>query len=592
MYALRSIAYKYNTQNSGSDFVTEEDLVGILGKCLIDVKLASSFKTIVGKSTSNHQLHQTLSLVSGPGPTVSRALGRDAAPYLAMVVQCSLLMTNHKISSLAAALANIFEKRAEEAPQNFNVPAAPTQSAIRGTLTAIQDQSEAFKWEHMLEAVEASLAELSGPIAWQTAIQPHIFQGAILMLPMVQRFPEEHMVQIQTSDRHDPGICSIAVWAHHVLGLTVAINGRLRPEAKGTKETIRFGPESVHVQVHINIIDDPHFQTSITLMSASPRSLGEPLFSIEPDPGETGIDSSYTISARGYATKKLEDAWVSGSTTREGIDATLSELSLISCGLAIHLAKSLYMTPILDSDNNFSEDMFYQSQKFKDCLIPFRYSEDSILNAAALLFDVTEFQAKEVEQYAVVIPSFECAPLTIQVALRQSKRAEDLWSELYSTASLLSILIVAFSQVRDLAACENLPLHWYTDGLDGIPLFIAHKNWDGLCKLAVAPNTWLKVFAALLDCDYDDEESGTRNSVALISRRGWSVYVNTFGDMDSSSVDESLLVSRGVPFRNGIYRHHVLDAAKDTNGKIEIMRVAEKAGEKAKIRCAYPLNFL
>ena len=190
-----------------------------------------------------------------------------------------------------------------------------------------------------------------------------------------------------------------------------------------------------------------------------------------------------------------------------------------------------------------------------------------------------------------MISSFDCAPVTIQVALRQSGRAKDLWSELYSAASFFSVLILAFSQVRDLATCKSLPLLWLTDALDEIPLLNAHATWDGLCNLAVAPNTWLKVIAGLLDCDFDNTKSGAQDSVALISRRGWSVYVNTFSDMDLSSVDESLVISRGVPFRNGIYKHHIVDAANG-HGHIDVMRTVEKAGEKAKIRCVYPLNFL
>ncbi|XTI85368.1 hypothetical protein V2W45_1454916, partial [Cenococcum geophilum] len=102
-------------QGSGSDIVIEEDLMRLYGHARIEAQLASSFRTTVAKTAST-KLCAGISLESGPGPTVARALSKNQTPYFSTVVQCSMLCSIFDIHQLAAAIQQVFEKQAEDAP--------------------------------------------------------------------------------------------------------------------------------------------------------------------------------------------------------------------------------------------------------------------------------------------------------------------------------------------------------------------------------------------------------------------------------------------------------------------------------------------
>ena len=90
-------------QSSRSDIVIEEDLALMFGRCRIADNLARSFRTLVtaqSKSEPLQVLEAGIALISGPGPTVTRALTEGhGGPYFAMVVQCE---HSHKQTSLFA----------------------------------------------------------------------------------------------------------------------------------------------------------------------------------------------------------------------------------------------------------------------------------------------------------------------------------------------------------------------------------------------------------------------------------------------------------------------------------------------------------
>ena len=80
-------------QSSSSDIVTEEDLAMMFGRNRIERHMASSFRTVVARPQSSEPFAAGISLLYGPGPTVSRALTQEpGGAYFAMVVQCMLYM--------------------------------------------------------------------------------------------------------------------------------------------------------------------------------------------------------------------------------------------------------------------------------------------------------------------------------------------------------------------------------------------------------------------------------------------------------------------------------------------------------------------
>lgn len=87
-----AISFARRLQDSGSDFITEEDLVNKFGAAPIASSIAGSFRDVLGKRggmQSYDLVEAGMSLFPGLGPTLTRALTEgNNGPYFAMVVQC------------------------------------------------------------------------------------------------------------------------------------------------------------------------------------------------------------------------------------------------------------------------------------------------------------------------------------------------------------------------------------------------------------------------------------------------------------------------------------------------------------------------
>ena len=129
-------------RNSGSDIVVEEDLANVFGRCRISRTLASSFKTIITRSTSNVPLVESIMLQGGPGPTVVRAF--QESHYFSMVVQLSLLVWTLGTNDLATVIADVLRKRSEGAPSTPGLQSSPSREGILGVLRACEVQTSAF----------------------------------------------------------------------------------------------------------------------------------------------------------------------------------------------------------------------------------------------------------------------------------------------------------------------------------------------------------------------------------------------------------------------------------------------------------------
>ena len=143
-------------QNSGSDIVIEEeDLALLFGRCRISPKMESNFKVYLQQSGMIPPFHllDGIALQSGAGPTVSRALQVDNAPYLSTVIRLSLLAWVHRKSSLAQAIVQTMEKRMEGAPPDASARALPSQENTAGVIRVCEDQTSAFDWNRLLHAV-------------------------------------------------------------------------------------------------------------------------------------------------------------------------------------------------------------------------------------------------------------------------------------------------------------------------------------------------------------------------------------------------------------------------------------------------------
>lgn len=98
-----------------------------------------------------------VSLLSGPGPTVMRAL-KDPA-YMPLVVQLSLLCALHDMESLADALSEALRLRAAASGtvEGAEPVAIASSSSLKGTLQACADQTASFNRESLIQQVQVAL---------------------------------------------------------------------------------------------------------------------------------------------------------------------------------------------------------------------------------------------------------------------------------------------------------------------------------------------------------------------------------------------------------------------------------------------------
>jgi hypothetical protein len=563
--------------------------------------MESSFKTIISRAASSTTLLDSLFLSGGPGPTVNRAFQKDSAPYFAMVIQCSLLASVHSVGSLASALKDIFELHIEQDTKNKSSMVAPTVERIKGFLQTCQDQTAAFDWSGLLFAVAKSLEMSDDDDGVSQPLMPHILHGALVMFPKVQRFPDVHMVQI-SSPGWNCGFCLLVVWSHHVLGLTTVVRYR---DLDGMATEFRFeGPNTKQDSIIIDIAGpDGHKVTaepepSITLLSAS-KDEKENL-TISPDQDYDEIESLFMIPAHGYGWRVLKTTEYEGNARK----AVLDELVFIACGLALHMSRHIYLSPA--TKHNWPDNAYNPSELYnpidvpeEDNMVRLSFSETRFLMAAAFLFHRTDepftFTLKRLEKYAMHIQELGLAPQAIQNALaRNGEDAGRVWRNLYSVAKGLAVLLLAFTHIRDLEACVGLPLIHDPD-LRAHPLLKQLQSWNGRDLIPISTSTWFRVFSILMDrCS---EGSATQYDLteplcSLICRRGWSIYVSTFGSLDPSSIDQGFVVAkRGVPCRNGEWKHNVIDGFRSTQIEGWPVEVQNQGAIKSEFSCSEPLRF-
>ena len=127
-------------------------------------------------------------------------------------------MSVHEKKSLAHVIHKTIEGNQNGAPPD-NIPRAPPNTiGIFGILRAIEEQTSAYVWSGHFLAVSEMLPPWTRHLAVQ-AIPQAVLAGALNMFLMVTSLPSDRMIYIQGP----LGMCTMIVWAHHVLGLTVLV---------------------------------------------------------------------------------------------------------------------------------------------------------------------------------------------------------------------------------------------------------------------------------------------------------------------------------------------------------------------------------
>ncbi|KAL8957450.1 MAG: hypothetical protein Q9193_005281 [Seirophora villosa] len=177
-----------------------------------------------------------------------------------MVVQLSLLIYTHELSSLTGALVRASERRTKDTAEYV---APPRYEALKGTLRAIREQTCGFMWELTISAVEkklySSLASMDGSLYTIRTIPQNVLQALLDAFTAIQHLPEHTRLQISSAT----GLPTIVVWAHHILGLSVKVHVDGESHVFGDELATVYldgdhrGPPKVAL---LNETDDPFFQ--------------------------------------------------------------------------------------------------------------------------------------------------------------------------------------------------------------------------------------------------------------------------------------------------------------------------------------------
>lgn len=220
-------------RKSGSDIVVEEDLADIFGRGRIVPQLEESFRTAVVANATITPVYagSEISLCSGPGPTVLRALKEKDRKYLSTVIQLSFLGWIHERDSLSEALSNCILKRSKLLS---DLCAVPGFEDIKRSLEVCSSQTSSFIWDKYIRYVEHSLQQkgFSYHEAWHQGLSQPILLAAMDYFYIIQRLPEDRSMLIKVHDMQ--GIVHLVVWAHCILGLSVFVQ-------QGLGQDVTFG---------------------------------------------------------------------------------------------------------------------------------------------------------------------------------------------------------------------------------------------------------------------------------------------------------------------------------------------------------------
>lgn len=163
-----------------------------------------------------------------------------------------------------------------------------------------------------------------------------VLNGLVSTLPLLQRFPEEQLVVVETSH----GTCALMVWVHQVLGLTVLV--KLYRGDRQQQYRFGEGPEQVIIDVrsqyeYLSERGKPlsRYHT-VTLLSTTD---GSRLFALKAEPDDEDINAACKGPLRGYCKRVLLQA-VGYKLMSE---ALIKELSLVATAFAMLIARHLHL---------------------------------------------------------------------------------------------------------------------------------------------------------------------------------------------------------------------------------------------------------
>lgn len=209
-------------------------------------------------------------------------------------------------------------------------------------LTAIHDQTAEFEWKGLQRAIAAKLgidencSSTLGENCMNGRLSNVVLEGLLSALSMVQRFPEDHVLQIETG----LSVCAVVTWTHLLLGLNVVVR---KPRAKSCEEFVFGARESANVVVTIHsylvLPMAPHYaetaDDTVVLLSST---TGEPIFSLRQEDRSELLVTTRVDPARAYGLEFMRK-WFPGRGA--GSDKAMDEMAHVATAFAFCFAQLL-----------------------------------------------------------------------------------------------------------------------------------------------------------------------------------------------------------------------------------------------------------
>jgi len=536
---LGSLALVDAIKKAGSDAITEMKLASLIGRHRIDEVIEWHFREKVAKADrSVISRYLDIVLESGSGPTVQQALKNPA--LFSMVIQLSALAFAHEDESLANAIVEAMERIVKESGAEADI--VPDYVSLLGTLRACQQQTAAFQWAFLYEAVERKIESapkdnhqqdrksrskrrkvnnvlIANPQSVTHRSLPFlVLQTLIKWLGSLQSFPEHRLLHL----RCDSGISTAVIWCHNLLGLTVTVT------VQGAEICFGNGPANVLIEES----DSQHAGASLM----DPVCPNEPLFNLTNDDNNPDLSHESRAEAFGYGLRILKHARLPEDTTKYCMYWVIARcLSIAETSLNSKFVQNHHDRASTASDPAHcgSLHMFFQ---------PWYPSKNRIVRAGQLLFALEKLDMKHVESF-------------MDTDLKKTQHVSKL------NLPALIVVLLAFARIDegDLEKCANIPLSVHEfqrlpktergidkllSGAEGARHIDLIDSFELLSRL---------LLGHMYSADYV-------KPAVLISAWGWSVFLDAVDAIDPTDVStNSMRVVCGVPSRRGLRRTRIID---------------------------------
>lgn len=360
------------------------------------------------------------------------------------------------------------------------------------------------------------------------------------MGPLVQRFPEDRIIHM----RIGRGLCLLLVWIHHVMGLSVTVQGQIN-----SRESVNIGdgmpgviidyqpPPSQNLAQQAASLPAESFnvhQSYITLLEREDPTENS-RFHFEPELNDDSLQATFKAAAYGYGQRVLARQL----PTRAGQNDVTRIFSQIACSLAIRLQEQAFVegntavTPTRSGGQGEPANLAHRSQ-------PTYYGQGRrrVIEATKLLWaddglDVNAVERRIASDNLRPFELYDECPPEIKTQSEdwyqgiESGDLKALWHRLYWTARLLSIVILAFANIINLDHANDLPICEEIDHLALTDLAADISDWDGKGHIPWNFDTWFTIIVILMRSSTDGLDL---DGTALVSESGWSVMYTTLQD--------------------------------------------------------------